>query len=159
MIKSNDAYQAMDLVKKLMQALNTARENYVVLSADESERVAAWLESSFPIASWGRITWSKLPDGDCRSWANKWNDLPATFADLCNVFGLGEPEVVVLWTNALRPALRMSLGGVRRHAAQIFEMDWDTWIVCPSGGWCIEVYHEGEICFGKADRALTQQGC
>jgi hypothetical protein len=143
---------ARHLIKEIIQVLDFHREKYFVLPPDESSNATAWLERTFPTATWGRILWSLIPGSNCRTWKDKWKDLPQVFVELCDAHNLQNPEVIIAWTNSLKPALRMSLDVVQRHAIPIFEMDFDTWVICESPGWCIEIYHEGEICFGKADQ-------
>ncbi len=139
------------LIYHVIEALDRAQEKYALLPSDDSMRVTDWMESKFPVASWGRILWPSVPDSTCLPWANKGADLVDAFHSLCDRQDLANPQVVVLWSNALRPGLELSLESVRRHAAEIFNADFDTWIVCESDAWCIEVYHEGELCFGRAD--------
>jgi hypothetical protein len=38
---------------------------------------------------------------------------------------------------------------LRAEMTPLLEVDWDTWILSPESRWCIEVYHEGEVCFGR----------
>jgi hypothetical protein len=138
-----------DLIKEIIQTLDKAQEQYVVLSSEETDNTTAWLEQAFPIATWGQILWPQVTQKSCHTWQNKWQDLPQILTKICDTHDLHNPEVIIVWTNALKPALRMSLDAVRRHTRSIVEMDFDTWMICPREGWCIEVYHEGEICFGK----------
>jgi hypothetical protein len=139
------------LIQEVLEALNTAHEEYTLLSANEYAAVVDnWWQQSFPFASWGRVLWEEVPNSVCIAWSEKWNDLVHSFQTLCSEQKLLNPTVVIVWSNALKPALSTSLDAVRRHAAVIFEADFDTWIICQTDRWCIEVYHEGELCFGRA---------
>jgi hypothetical protein len=71
---------------------------------------------------------------------------------LCVRHGLHDVEVIVFWSNALRPAIQISVDALLRHAVPIIAADFDTWIISKAKGWCIEVYHEGELCFGYASK-------
>ncbi len=123
--------------------------HYTFLTTDEAERITEWLYQSFPFTSWGRINWSRLPGYTCYPWDIKAIDLVDTFQSLCHTESLQNVEVVILWTNMLIPLLQCKIEAVRACAAAVFETDFDTWIVCQEHQWCIEVYHEGELCFGR----------
>jgi hypothetical protein len=138
------------LIKDVTAAIDATGDVYRLLSVAEQVAIDHWWAQHFPFASWGRIQWSALPDHVCHTWTAKWDDLVDTFHTLCDTEELKDPNVVIIWSNALRPALICPLHVVRDHAAIIFEADFDTWLLCPSKAWCIEVYHEGEICFGQS---------
>lgn len=136
------------LIQELLASLDVGREQYRVLSSAECERAVAWLKDHFPIALWGRVIWSEVPDSTCVAWSN-FEERASLFAQLCERLDLDNPQVTVMWSNALRPCIEIALEGARRNAEQIFDADFDTWILCPIDGWCIELYHEGELCFGR----------
>jgi hypothetical protein len=138
------------LIKDLTSAIDATAGVYRLLTVVEQTHIDHWWTQHFPFASWGRIQWSAVPYHVCLEWTAKWNDLVDKFHALCDAEVLENPDVIIIWSNALRPALACNLNVVRDHAAIVFEMDFDTWLLCPSQAWCIEVYHEGELCFGKA---------
>lgn len=138
------------LIQEVLDELSSANEIYRVLSPDESDAALAWLANHFPIASWGRILWSDVPASVCVPWAEKGEELEYAFRAMCQTQYLADPAVIVAWSNALAPAVQTSLAAVCRHAQVIFDADFDTWIMCETHGWCIEVYHEGEHCFGRS---------
>lgn len=143
------------LIKDVTTAIDAAGGAYRLLTVAEQARIDHWWAQHFPFASWGRIQWSALSYHVCHQWTTKWDDLVDTFQALCDAEGLENPEVVIIWSNALRPALACPFHVVRDHAAAVFETDFDTWLLCPSQAWCIEVYHEGELCFGKGTPPST----
>lgn len=143
--------QDKSLIQDVLDELNVTGAEYHLLSVSERENtVYHWWQRNFPLASWGRVLWSDVPGSVCLSWTDKWKDLVDKFHDLSEKERLGHPPVVIIWSNALKPALVCSLDVIRDHAATIFEADFDTWVLCQAEEWCIEVYHEGEICFGRS---------
>jgi hypothetical protein len=109
-----------------------------------------WLPGS-PLA---HIDWDAVQGGACRPWDSV-GELVAALDELSSLFAPGDPRVIVVWANALSPCVETPLSAVRRHAVDVFQTDSDTWIVCPSDGWCIEAWHEGTVCAGKRPRAIA----
>lgn len=138
------------LIQDVLDELSSANDSYRVLSPDESDAALAWLANHFPIASWGRILWSDVTESVCVPWEEKGEELAKAFRAMCQNHQLADPPVIVAWSNALAPAIQTSLVAVCHHAEAMFDADFDTWIICETHGWCIEVYHEGELCFGQS---------
>ena len=130
-----------------------AGETFNLLQTDSQEAIIAseWLEKNFPIASWGRIDWPKVPNSSCITWTDD-SELLLAFQRILVESKLDnnlEITVIVIWGNGLRPSLQISLDTFLKYANAMFEEDWDTWVYSESDNWLIEVYHEGEICFGR----------
>ena len=130
-----------------------AGETFNLLQTDSQEAIIAseWLEKNFPIASWGRIDWPKVPNSSCITWTDD-SELLLAFQRILVESRLDnnlEITVIVIWANGLRPSLQISLNTFLKYANAMFEEDWDTWVYSESDNWLIEVYHEGEICFGR----------
>ena len=130
-----------------------AGETFNLLQTDSQEAIIAseWLEKNFPIASWGRIDWPKVPNSSCITWTDD-SELLLAFQRILVESRLDnnlEITVIVIWGNGLRPSLQISLDTFLKYANAMFEEDWDTWVYSESDNWLIEVYHEGEICFGR----------
>lgn len=67
------------------------------------------------------------------------------FKRLVENVSLENCSVTVIWSNAERPAIIMSLHNIEDVAQVMFEQDFDTWIVCEKHKWCIECHHDGSI--------------
>jgi hypothetical protein len=132
--------------------LAQVEESFELLKLDNQEAIKAseWLENNFPIASWGRIAWDKVPKSSCITWTD-FSELLSAFQKLVTENKL-EGSVIVLWTNASTLPLKINMDVLVKYAEPIFEEDWDTWVCSEENKWCIEVYHEGEICFGYTCR-------
>ncbi len=144
--------KVLSLIPDVISALEKQDCDFNVLlpRSQPIVEVMCWLEESFPIASWGRIIWEKVPGSTCLEWMEV-GDIVEPIKSLCLKEGLHDSSVMVIWTNELRPALKLSLNAVLSNAAPIFEADFDTWIISRENGWCMECFHEGEICFGYAE--------
>jgi hypothetical protein len=64
-------------------------------------------------------------------------------------------RVAVMWSDGLLPMLVIPISAAAHHAEGILMVDWDTWIfdadAHSDARWCIEHYHEGELCLGRAE--------
>ena len=131
---------------EVVNHLRQVGETFNLLQTDSQEAVIAseWLKKNFPIASWGRIDWPKVPNSSCITWNND-SELLLAFQRILVESKLNEKleiSVIVLWTNALKPPLQINLDTFLKYANAMFEEDWDTWVYSESDNWCIEVYHE-----------------
>src|SRR5690606_34111997 len=142
------------LVQEVITALQ--RENFVfdVLargSTDESS-VIEWMENAFPIQPWGRVNWSGVKHARCRS-SKTWEEMRQAYEALLDQVEAERREpsapILLVWSNAARPVLRVPFAALRACGAEILDADFDVWLICPTEGWCIEKYHEGELCYGR----------
>ena len=90
-----------------------AGETFNLLQTDSQEAIIAseWLEKNFPIASWGRIDWPKVPNSSCITWTDD-SELLLAFQRILVESRLDnnlEITVIVIWANGLRPSLQISL--------------------------------------------------
>jgi len=114
--------------------------------------VMNWFESNFPITEWGRVDWAKVRGCLC----SRWEDLSEA-SEQINLLVSQQGSTLgwsyILWSDATKPMIRVPETVLRAEMTPLLEVDWDTWILNPESRWCIEVYHEGEVCFGR--RALV----
>lgn len=112
-----------------------------------SRRTTQWIEKNFPITSWGRINWEEVPNCTCRLWENDYSKIVSYFQEIVKTNCL-DGYVQIEWDNLLLRPLYLKIDVVQRHIEYITEQSFDTWIYSPYFKWCVEIYHEGEICFG-----------
>ncbi len=128
---------------------------YELLNPESHDGVVAseWLEKNFPICPSGRIDWQNVVDCHRHPWQSD-EELIALFQNVIKNEKL-TGEVVVLWTNVLTFGLKLDISTLCKNAAEVFSEDWDTWIFSLSELYCIENYHEGELCFGYSPLIST----
>ncbi|NER38835.1 MAG: hypothetical protein F6J93_33585 [Oscillatoria sp. SIO1A7] len=132
--------------------LEDAGELFILLDTPaEAFYTSEWIQEHFPIASWGRIDWDKVPNCLCKSWQED-DDLLIHFQDIVKVKKI-KGYVTVTWFDASKMSIYLDIKVIFNYAEIIFQECWDTWIFSDRENWCLEVYHEGEICFGYS--ALT----
>jgi hypothetical protein len=91
-----------------------------------------------------RIDWSEVPNHKCGRWSET-ADLVESVARVAS--GLrGDPEVVVTWADGSCPSLAVRVSDLLKIACDVFEADFDTWIVCVAENWCLEAHHDGTVC-------------
>jgi hypothetical protein len=135
-------------IPHVMKALEDAHSHFRLIEAQspEAEAIADWIESHFPIIG-VQIDWSRVQSHECVEWSEI-GDLVRAFDSMAHAHP-GTASVIVTWSDALRPSLEMKLSEAIRIAPQLFEGVFDTWIVCQKENWCIEMHHEGTLCFGE----------
>jgi hypothetical protein len=147
---------ASALISEVVDALQRGGVSFDVLSKSGREEAAAiaWLQEAFPVEEWGRIGWNRVTNADCRKWVT-WEDMLQTYSALLDRVQQDLPQtdaaVLLIWSNAMRPIVRVPFAALRPYGAEILDADSDVWIICPSQGWCIEKYHEGELSYGRLD--------
>jgi hypothetical protein len=140
--------QDNQLAKQTLEQLEIAGDRCTWLLPEDQRALncVEWLKQAFPW-QWAQIDWAKVPGSICYP-CQKDPQLLTTLEQLCQQFQLGNPRVTLVWFSAHNPVLQMELSVVQQSALALFTHDWDTWIVRPEAGWCIEYHHEGTLCFG-----------
>ena len=131
----------------IINDLQESGETFELLNSQDSTLHTEWIKNNFPIASWGRIDWSKMSESVCTRYVQH-QELVAAFERIVEEKQI-KGTLVISWSNALTLPIRISMEVLRKHAANIFYEEPDTWICNEEDRWCIEHYHDGEICFGK----------
>ena len=139
-------YKYEPQIPSIINNLQESGETFELLSSQDSNLNADWIENNFPI-SFSRIDWSKIPESVCIQYEIDLG-LVTAFEKIVEERELGG-TLVISWSNGLTLAIRTSMEVLRKYAEDIFYEEPDTWICNEQDGWCIEHYHEGEICFGK----------
>ncbi len=140
-------------LRDLLAALRAEGDHADVLPPEDAEPRARQgrLEDAGPFVPWGRIDWPRVPGA-----AILRTEDPDRLVDQIRAW-LGErvdERVAVMWSNGLLPMLVIPASAAGRFAEEILMVDWDTWIfdagTDAAARWCIEHYHEGELCLGIA---------
>lgn len=145
-------------VAGLLAALDAAGEPYRLhMPGSAGERAAiSWLHRAWPWRSWGQICWIEVADSVCVSWSSR-EELAAAFERTCAGQALGNPTVMVMGVTSSHPTIELPLDAARRHVSPIFQADRDTWVFCQSEGWCFEIYHDDDLCFGRVGSSAASE--
>ena len=110
--------------------------------------VIAWLQNFFPMA-WSRIDWDQVARKCCYRFETE-AELQVAATSTRNFLALsGDDSVVVFWYDGSLPGIALSAENAMRHLSILFSVSEDTWLVSKTGGWCIEIHHDWEICGGR----------
>ena len=136
-------------IPSIVEELRSAKENFELLTIQDTTANTEWLKNNFPIASAGRINWEKVPESLCIKYFGD-SELFSAFEKIVAQQQLeGNLNLIVSWGNALTLAIQIDMEVLRKYAESIFQQDWETWICDEQNEWLIENHHDGEICFGK----------
>lgn len=137
-----------NLVSDLKFAFDKNKDRYNIFlpKSQKNELINEYLKTNFPIASWGRIDWDKVKNHTIYNTNNHEQNIQSIIK-ICKKYNL-KGDVFILWCDALKPCFRLNLETALKYVSEIISEDWDTWFINFDNQWCIEVYHEGEVCFG-----------
>jgi len=141
--------QAPSKLHALIAALRADGGDVDVLPPEDAEHVArqSRLEAAFPFAPWGRIDWPRVP-GAAIVRTEDPDRLVEQIRTWVREIGDGGERVGVMWSDGLMPMLVIPISAAANHAEEIVMVAWDAWIFPEDARWCIEHYHEGELCLG-----------
>lgn len=134
----------MDLSSDVIQTLDSKSIDY---NLDFESQVWEWICKRFHVHSWGQINWDEVARKDKKTWENE-ADRVGLYGKIISDNQLTDCLVTVIWSNAERPAFTMSLKDTKAIAEELFDEDFDTWIVSMENGWCIECHHNGHLAIG-----------
>lgn len=130
----------MTLFEECIMALG---KDVKVLDQEKTNYYFNQLVSKFPIASWARINWDEIET------KKKIDDLQEILQWLNNA-SISDLRVILLWNYSDAPAVSTDLKNALRVIDDVTAVGSDTFMFCPSAGYVIEFYHEGEITIGLA---------
>lgn len=138
-------------IESVLSALAAFGVDYEVLWPDVSpDSHAGWITQHFPIAQPGRIDWGRVPGAEC--WpCRTYEECVALFSQVLGIYASAEhTDVIVIWSDANKPGLRISASAAVAIADELLCADFDTWVYAPEGRWLIECYERTELCAGHA---------
>ncbi|MDX1757735.1 MAG: hypothetical protein R3175_16890 [Marinobacter sp.] len=136
-----EAHARAALIADLTAALDAQGIEFRLELADTSWE---WVCDQFPVNRWGGIDWALADQTIQYRWESE-AQRPELLTQLINAAGLEPGPVTVIWSNADRPAVLISLVDVEAVAALLLDQDFDTWIISREFRWCIESHHDGRM--------------
>lgn len=138
----------MKYQKRLPEVVNHFKEKNVSFESYSID-LEAWLViNGFPVASWGRVDWDKFGGKKmcCKFESNQ--DAAEKARNLLANEIHGE-KIILSFSNGLTSDLLVDPEEILDCLWEIFDEGFDVWILDFKGAWCLEKYHEGELCFGR----------
>lgn len=130
----------MDLFEECIQALGG---KVSIFSTQEKKNVITQMITKYPITNWARIDWNNIVNKRVTS-------LDAIYHDL-NELGLIQtygPSVFILWDEGTLPLLSADIIQVMDVIDDVTAVSFDTFLYASSGGYIVEIYHDGEVTIG-----------
>jgi len=138
----------VDLLSDLIKILDA---KYIKYNINFYSDVWNWICDNFPVAEWGKINWDFVEHKNKLAWTEP-DKIPELFEKFVSKYNLTDDMVTIIWSNSERPAIDMSLDDAKMVIQDIFDEDWDTWMVPKERKWCIECHHTGSLTIGIVDK-------
>ncbi|MEK3770861.1 hypothetical protein MKY14_20170 [Paenibacillus sp. FSL R5-0887] len=133
----------MTLFEECIQALGDGTE---IVTIQKTEELFSQLVSFFPVTSWGRINWDNI--SRCYEISKPQEVLSIIENEFSGDFN---SKVFLLWNYTDAPSVYTELSQVLNNIDDVTAVGSDTWIFCPSSGYVIEYFHEGQVMLGFKD--------
>ena len=129
----------MDLFEECMEALG---KNARISDEKISKKIILEFDKIFPLTSWGRIDWDKIKK-------NKKVSLLEEIIPTIKGEGRSFSNLIyVIGSDITIPIFESKLDKILEHFDDVEAVSHNTWLYCPSDGWVIEFYHDGETTIG-----------
>ena len=129
----------MNLFDECISVLN---KNCEVLSQEETSQLIKEFSDIYPITFYGRIDWQKVSlKISIKLLSEIFQSLKMHHKDLT-------APIYIFWDSGPFSAVKSSLDIALDNIDDITAVSFDTWIYCPTEGWVIELYHDGEVTLG-----------
>jgi len=129
----------MSLFKECMEALG---KHANVPEKNVSEKILDKFYTDFPLTTWGRINWNKIREKKTISSIN--DIIPAIVESKQNPVSL----IYIIGSDPTIPIIESKLDKILECFDDVEAVSPNTWLYCPTDGWIVEIYHEGEITLG-----------
>ncbi|WP_144079948.1 hypothetical protein [Haliea salexigens] len=133
----------INLIEDTLTVLADRSIDYQLLWDRSAEE---WLESELPFMVSGAIDWRRVENKRLINGKVDRCNLSKNLSLLASEANLEmADDITILWSNANRPPISMTLESFLDNAIAIMDEDFDTWVISPPGNWCIEYHHSGSL--------------
>jgi len=129
----------MDLFEECMEALG---KNARISDEKVSKKIAFEFDKNFPLTSWGRIDWDKI--NKIKKVDLLEEIIPTIKEERRNFSNL----IYVIGSDLTIPIFESKLDTILENFDDVEAVSPNTWLYCPSDGWVIEFYHDGDTTIG-----------
>lgn len=136
-------------INNLIRKLERNNEKYKIIWKEDSNSHPdfQWFKNAFPITG-GSVDWKKIDKFTDTKW-NDYSELPSRLTEIIKKEKLGNPKVLVAISDGNAPDFELFLDVVVKEAEDLFQVSWDTWVICKNEGWIIECFHHGKLRFSR----------
>jgi hypothetical protein len=129
----------MNLFEECIKALG---EYANIPERNVAEKILDKFNKNFPLTKWGRINWNEIKKSGIISSIEK--IIPTLQEEKKNPLDV----VYIIGSDPKIPIIESKLDKILEFFDDVEAMSPNSWLFCPSDGWVIEVYHDGEITLG-----------
>lgn len=144
LIQKNKDSREPELDPVLKEIIEVLHPGVEALSVGESQQMYDDLQNKFPFVWWGRIDWDNFKD---KIQIYRLEDI---FYNLNKRYQVEDYTIFALWgySSGDSPVIKLNLRNAINHIDDINAVGGDQWLYCPSHGFVIEFYHDGETVIG-----------
>jgi len=136
--------QEHEYIDNLLLFFDKYRLYYEIILNDLTAR--DWMLNSYPFFWWGKIDVEKVSHHHVVTFYNLNHDSYIDFFEpFINKNTRTSEFVYIIWFDDSRPIIKMRFLDVIKYIDNLLDEGWNTWVVCPEDGWCIEHHHIGEL--------------
>jgi len=129
----------MSLFKECIEALG----KYARISEKNvSNEILTKFDKNFPFTPWGRIDWNKIQKKIILSSIE--DIIPAIKKMEKNPLNI----VYIIGSDPTVPIIESKIDKILEFFDDVEAVSPNSWFYCPTDGWVIEIYHDGEITLG-----------
>lgn len=131
--------KGLTLFEECLSVLGTWR---VIALEEEQEKIMNEFCERFPIAWWGRIDWNAVE-----------KKYPIVYvSDIVDALKkenkTGDEPLYIIWSHGDDPMIETTLEEVLRNLEDVEPVSPDKFLYCPTEGWVLEIFHDGDITLG-----------
>lgn len=131
------------LLDECVAALLNTKKKCEILPRTQSEFYNDKFFETYPIVQWGQIDWN-IVSHNIR--INNLEQISIFFKE--QLKDISEP-IYIIWGDISLPVIKCELADALKNIYEITPLGmYSTWLYCPTNGWVIEFFHEGDITLG-----------
>lgn len=147
-IRREDLHKSSATIDTIVEELEVRNTRVEVIAPYGEDLPFVRFKERFPPAAWRFVDWSRVPDSFAKHVRDP-EEIKAIFQALCRENSIPDGEVFIT-TSFIEPSLKMTLSDLLACADVFARYGTDLLFVIADADWVFEIFHEGEIGFGRA---------
>ncbi len=144
--------RASSIFDFILGELDKRAVNYQLIAPGGDDPPYAAFLKYYPMASWRFVDWNKfgaIAGAEARQFnENEPLSMRERFRDCCRTFNIHDGSVFIT-TSIFEASLQMTVADLLEHSDALFEYCSDMLFIGENAAWIFEVFHEGEIAYGR----------
>jgi len=131
--------KGLTLFEECLSVLGTWR---VIALESEQDKIMNEFCEKLPWTTWGRIDWDAV---EKKYPIELLADISVA---LKKEYKSGDEPIYIIWSHGDNPMIETILEEVLRNFEDVEAVSPDKFLYCPSEGWVVEIFHDGDITLG-----------